>query len=70
MILLIELLGYYGCKGLLSRGIRPIVDDLDFAQFIDIGFEYVDIYVYVDRNGNGLEEWWDDDMNLVISKGN
>ncbi|CAI9280430.1 unnamed protein product [Lactuca saligna] len=54
----------------LSRGIRPIVDDLDFTQFIDSGYEYGEILVYVDHNVNGLEEWWDDDMNLVISKDN
>ncbi|CAI9302927.1 unnamed protein product [Lactuca saligna] len=54
----------------LSRGIRPIVDDLDFVQFIDSGYEYGGILVYVDHNGNGLEELWDDDMNLVVSEDN
>ncbi|CAH1431087.1 unnamed protein product [Lactuca virosa] len=54
----------------LSRGIRPIVDDLDFAQFIDNGYEYGEISFDVDHNGNGLEEWWDDDMNLVVSEDN
>ncbi|CAH1420422.1 unnamed protein product [Lactuca virosa] len=51
-------------------GIRPIVDDLDFAQFIDTEYEYGEISVYVDHNGSGLEEWWDDDMNLVVSEDN
>ncbi|CAH1449158.1 unnamed protein product [Lactuca virosa] len=54
----------------LSRGIRHIVDDLDFAPFIDTGYEYGEISVYVDHNGNGLDEWWDDDMNLVVSEDN
>ncbi|KAL7608557.1 hypothetical protein Lser_V15G12744 [Lactuca serriola] len=54
----------------LSRGIHPIVDHLDFDQFIDSGYEYREISVYVDHNGNGLEEWWDDDMNLVVSEDN
>ncbi|CAI9284412.1 unnamed protein product [Lactuca saligna] len=54
----------------LYRGIRPIVDDLDFAQFIDSGYEYEEISVYVDHNVNGSDEWWDDDMNLVVSEDN
>ncbi|CAH1419176.1 unnamed protein product [Lactuca virosa] len=54
----------------LSRGIRPIVDDLDFAQFIDSRYENGEISVYVDHNRNGLEEWWDADMNLVVSEDN
>ncbi|CAH1431641.1 unnamed protein product [Lactuca virosa] len=52
----------------LSGWIHPIVDDLDYAQFIDTGYEYGEISIYVDCNGNGLEEWWDDDMNLVVSE--
>ncbi|CAI9301826.1 unnamed protein product [Lactuca saligna] len=51
-------------------GICPIVDDLDFAQFIDTKNEYGEISIYVGHNGNGLEEWWDDDMNLVVNEDN
>ncbi|CAI9280257.1 unnamed protein product [Lactuca saligna] len=54
----------------LSRGIRPIVDDLDFAQFIDTRYEYGEISVYADHIRNGLEESWDDDTNLVVSEDN
>ncbi|CAH1424483.1 unnamed protein product [Lactuca virosa] len=46
-------------------GSHFLFTDVDWA---DIGYEYEEISIYVDRNGNGLEEWWDDDMNLVVSE--
>ncbi|CAI9283141.1 unnamed protein product [Lactuca saligna] len=52
----------------LSKGIRFIVDELDYTQFIDIRYDNRKISLYVDHDGNGLEGWWDDEMNLVVSE--
>lgn len=27
-----------------------------------------EISLYFDHDGNGLEEWWDDEINLVVSE--
>ncbi|CAI9291045.1 unnamed protein product [Lactuca saligna] len=67
--------GYVGGNNFLFTDvdwavIHPIVDDLDFALFIDSGYEYLEISFYIDHNGNGLEERCDDDMNMVVSKDN
>lgn len=67
------------CEGLfycipnkpLSTGIRPIENDLDYAQFLDEATEAYEsnmvISLYMDHTGSGLEEWFDEDMNLVLS---
>ena len=60
---------YYCVPGMpLSTGIRWIEDDVDYAFFLDTGEENGEIAVYADNSGMALDEWWDEDMNLVVSE--
>ncbi|KAL4563823.1 hypothetical protein LXL04_027871 [Taraxacum kok-saghyz] len=53
---------YYCVPGMpLSTGIRFIEDDLDTGE------ENGEIAVYADNSGMTLDEWWDENMNLVVS---
>lgn len=52
----------------LFRCICFIINDLDYTRFIDIRYEFREILVYVDHIGNGLDEWWDDKINLFVSE--
>ncbi|KAL4560686.1 hypothetical protein LXL04_032839 [Taraxacum kok-saghyz] len=60
---------YYCVPGMpLSTGIRWIEDDVDYAFWLDTGEENGEIAVYADNSGMTLDEWWDEDMNLVVSE--
>ncbi|KAL4590516.1 hypothetical protein LXL04_003448 [Taraxacum kok-saghyz] len=43
----------------LSRGLRFIEDEVDYAHFIDTAYENPDlpISIYLDHSGDGLDEW-------------
>ncbi|KAL4581649.1 hypothetical protein LXL04_006175 [Taraxacum kok-saghyz] len=60
---------YYCVPGMpLSTGIGWIEDDVDYAFWLDTGEENGEIAVYADNSGMTLDEWWDEDMNLVVSE--